>query len=88
MIVCSGGSAWKASASHGGLVAGAQTATLARDEVERLVLGDHIATIFTRPPPKSDRLTANAILKTLERIIGLPRQRSGTRRSCATFGRP
>ena len=35
---------------------------------------DHIATIFTRPPPKSDRLTANAILKTLERIIGLPRQ--------------
>jgi hypothetical protein len=49
---------------------------------------DHIATIFTRPPPKSDRLTANAILKTLETIIGLPRQRSGTRRSCATFGRP
>ena len=35
---------------------------------------DHIATMFTRPPPKSDRLTANAILKTLERIIGLPRQ--------------
>ena len=35
---------------------------------------DHIAAIFTRPPPKSDRLTANAILKTLERIIGLPRQ--------------
>ena len=35
---------------------------------------DHIATLFTRPPPKSDRLTANAILKTLERIIGLPRQ--------------
>jgi molecular chaperone DnaK (HSP70) len=35
---------------------------------------DHIATLFTRPPPKSDRLTANAILMTLERIIGLPRQ--------------
>ena len=34
---------------------------------------DHIATVFTRPPPKSDRLTANAVLKTLERIIGLPR---------------
>jgi molecular chaperone DnaK (HSP70) len=33
----------------------------------------HIATIFTRPPPKSDRLTANAVLKHLERIIGLPR---------------
>ena len=35
---------------------------------------DHIAALFTRPPPKSDRLTANAILKTLERTIGLPRQ--------------
>jgi hypothetical protein len=35
---------------------------------------DHIAAVFTRPPPKSDRLTANAILKTLERTIGLPRQ--------------
>jgi molecular chaperone DnaK (HSP70) len=35
---------------------------------------DHIATLFTRPPPKSDRLTANAALKTLERLIGLPRQ--------------
>ena len=34
---------------------------------------DHIATLFTRPPPKSDRLTANAVLKTLERLIGLPR---------------
>jgi molecular chaperone DnaK (HSP70) len=34
---------------------------------------DHVATIFTRPQPKSDRLTANAILKHLERIIGLPR---------------
>jgi hypothetical protein len=33
---------------------------------------DHIATIFTRPPPKSG-LTANAVLKTLERLIGLPR---------------
>ena len=35
---------------------------------------DHIATMFTRPPPKSDRLTANAVLKSLERMIGLPRQ--------------
>jgi hypothetical protein len=34
---------------------------------------DHIAIIFTRPPPKSG-LTANAVLKTLERMIGLPRQ--------------
>ena len=34
---------------------------------------DQIATLFTRPPPRSDRLTANAVLKTLERIIGLPR---------------
>jgi hypothetical protein len=35
---------------------------------------NHIAALFTRPPPKSDRLTANAALKTLERMIGLPRQ--------------
>jgi len=34
---------------------------------------DHIAIIFTRPPPKSG-LTANAVLKTLERMIGQPRQ--------------
>jgi hypothetical protein len=34
---------------------------------------DHIARIFTRPPRKSDRLTANAILKHLESIICLPR---------------
>ena len=33
---------------------------------------DHIAIIFTRPPPKSG-LTANAVLKSLERMIGLPR---------------
>ena len=33
---------------------------------------DHIATTFTRPPPKSG-LTANAVLKTMERMIGLPR---------------
>jgi len=32
-----------------------------------------ITTTFTRPPGKSDRLTANAILKHLERTIGLPR---------------
>jgi molecular chaperone DnaK (HSP70) len=34
---------------------------------------DHIARIFTRALPKSGRLTANAILKHLESIIGLPR---------------
>ena len=34
---------------------------------------DHIATTFTRPSTKTDRLTANAILKHLERILGLPR---------------
>jgi hypothetical protein len=33
----------------------------------------HIATTFSRPSPSSDRLTANAILKTLERVVGLPR---------------
>ena len=33
---------------------------------------DQIATIFTRPPPKSG-LTANAVLRTLERLIGLSR---------------
>jgi len=32
---------------------------------------DHITTRFTRLPAKSDRLTANAILKHLERILGL-----------------
>ena len=34
---------------------------------------DHIATTFTRPSTKTDKLTANAILKHLERILGLPR---------------
>ena len=34
---------------------------------------DHITTRFTRLPAKSDRVTANAILKQLERILGLPR---------------
>jgi molecular chaperone DnaK (HSP70) len=32
---------------------------------------DHITTRFTRLPAKSDRLTANAILRHLERILGL-----------------
>jgi hypothetical protein len=32
-----------------------------------------ITTIFTRPPSKTEKLTANAILKHLERIFGLPR---------------
>src|ERR1700756_3560477 len=34
---------------------------------------DQIIRGFTRPPAKSDRLTANAILKNLERVVGLPR---------------
>ena len=34
---------------------------------------DYIARIFTPPPPKSEPLTANAILRHLERTIGLPR---------------
>jgi hypothetical protein len=34
---------------------------------------DHITRVFTRPPSKTDRLTANAVLKHLEAIIGLPR---------------
>ena len=33
---------------------------------------DHIAITFTRPPPKSG-LTANAVLKSMERMIGLAR---------------
>ena len=32
-----------------------------------------ITTIFTRPPSKTEKLTANTILKHLERIFGLPR---------------
>ncbi len=50
----------------------APVAPNATTEAQR-VARDHIAAIFNRPPPKSDRLTANAILKHLERIIGLPR---------------
>jgi hypothetical protein len=34
---------------------------------------DHITTIFTRPPVKSDRLSTNAILKHLERVLDLRR---------------
>ena len=34
---------------------------------------DYITTRFTRPPAKLDRLTANGILKHLERILSLPR---------------
>ena len=34
---------------------------------------DHVTAVFTRPPPKSGRLTANAILQHLERVLGLPR---------------
>jgi molecular chaperone DnaK (HSP70) len=34
---------------------------------------DHLTARFTRLPPKSDKLTANAVLKRLEGIIGLPR---------------
>ena len=35
---------------------------------------DAIAAFFTLPPRKSDRLTANAVLKTLERTMSAPRQ--------------
>ena len=34
---------------------------------------NHLTIMFTRPPPNSGRLTANALLANLERIIGLPR---------------
>ena len=34
---------------------------------------EHIAAIFSRPLPKAGRLTANAVLKHLEGVIGLPR---------------
>jgi len=35
--------------------------------------GRQIATVFVRPPPKGSKLTANAILKDLERTVGTPR---------------
>jgi molecular chaperone DnaK (HSP70) len=62
---------------HGGAAAGGTPAPPpvppnATTEVQQGAR-DHIATLFTRPPPKSDRLTANFILKALERIIGLAR---------------
>jgi hypothetical protein len=56
---------------RGGAAAKAPVAPNAATEA-RQAARDHIATIFTRPPPKSG-LTANAVLKTLERLIGLPR---------------
>jgi molecular chaperone DnaK (HSP70) len=34
---------------------------------------DHIASTFSRPASKAVRLTANTILKNLERIVGIPR---------------
>ncbi|MBV9290442.1 MAG: hypothetical protein JO288_21935, partial [Hyphomicrobiales bacterium] len=60
-------------AAIGGAPAAAAVAPNAAAEAQRAAR-DHIVAVFTRPPPKSDRLTANAILKTLERMIGLPRQ--------------
>jgi molecular chaperone DnaK (HSP70) len=62
---------------HGGAAtrgtpAPAAVAPNAATEAQQAARG-HIATIFTRRSPRSDRLTANAILKTLERIVGLPR---------------
>ena len=56
---------------RGGAAAKVPVAPNAATEA-RQAARDHIATIFTRPPPKSG-LTANAVLKTLERLIGLPR---------------
>ena len=55
-----------------GMPAAAPVAPNASTEAQQAAR-DHIARMFTRPPPKSDRLTANAILKHLEGIIGLPR---------------
>jgi hypothetical protein len=34
---------------------------------------DCIGAVFSRPPPKSGKLTANAILQQMERVVGLPR---------------
>jgi hypothetical protein len=41
-------------------------------EIQQAARG-HLAITFTRPAPRSARLTANATLNGLERIIGLPR---------------
>jgi molecular chaperone DnaK (HSP70) len=62
---CSNGAAGTAPASE----RSAANATVENQQAAR----GHIATTFTRPAPKSGRLTANAILKDLERILGLPR---------------
>jgi molecular chaperone DnaK (HSP70) len=55
-----------------GTAAAAPIEPNATTEAQRAARG-HIATTFTRPLTKTDRLTANAILKHLERILGLPR---------------
>jgi molecular chaperone DnaK (HSP70) len=62
---------------HGGAAARgtpapAAVAPNAATEAQQVARG-HIATIFTRRSSRSDRLTANAILKTLESMVGLPR---------------
>ena len=62
----------RGSAATRGTPPPAPVAPNATSEAQRAAR-DHIATIFTRPQPRSGRLTANAILKHLERIIGLPR---------------
>jgi molecular chaperone DnaK (HSP70) len=62
----------RVSAATRGMPPPAAVAPNATTEAQRAAR-DHIATVFTRPPSKSDRLTANAVLKRLERIIGLPR---------------
>ena len=55
--------AWqRGGARYAGAAPVAPNATTEAQQAAR----DHIATMFTRPPPKSDRLTANAILKHLE----------------------
>ena len=57
---------------HGSAAAAAPVPANATTEAQQAAR-DHIARAFTRPAPKSDRLTANAILKHLERVIELPR---------------
>lgn len=62
---------------HGTAVASGQPASPSLEpnatSEARRAAQDSLATIFSRPPAKAGRLTANAVLKDLERIFGLPR---------------
>ncbi len=60
------------SAAARGTPAAAPVAPNATTEAQQAAR-DQIARMFIRPPPKSDRLTANAVLKQMEGIVGLPR---------------